>query len=313
MDLAQLSRIANMRRSLILLAIVSAAILGSSGRAQSPRAGGNDVPPTEAERNALLDRVFANQHNDDDALPLFQRVERRQFHGRDTDASSLEDKTVRLLPTGIGLARITIEEHGHPTDPSALRAQMALVEHQLEVAMDAENPQTKRDREKFEHHNHERNELVSELRKAYLFTWQGREVRNGRNVVKFQMDPNPAYQPTSIKTEMFSHAKAAVWVDEKTEHLVRLEVDLITDIPFYGGLAAKVYRGGHMVVEQSEVEPGVWLPYLYQYDFSFRKFIFPSEYHEHVEASHYIRVASPNQALLAIRRELGAAPNSPLP
>jgi hypothetical protein len=302
-----------MRRFVILFAMISVALLGATGRARPQRAGQSDAPPTEAERNAILDRVFANQHIDDDALPLFQRVERRQFHGRDADANSIEDKTVRIVPTGIGSARIALEDHGHPNDPGAVRAQMALVEHQLEVAMDDSNPQTKRDREKFEHRNHERNELVSELRKAYIFAWQGREVRNGRPVVKFHMEPNPSYQPTSTKTEMFSHAKATVWVDEHTSHVVRLEVELISDIPFYGGLAAKVYRGGKMVIEQSEVEPGVWLPSLYQYDFSFRKFIFPSEYHERVEASHYVRVGSPKEALLAIRRELSAPTSNPLP
>lgn len=307
-----------MRRSFTIIAIICAGLIGAPGRTQSQRTAPNNaspanVPPSDAERNALLDRVFANQHSDDAALPCFQRIEHRRFHGRDADPNSLEDRTVRILPTGIGSARITLEEHGHPEEVSAIRAQMALVEHQLEMAMDASNPQTKRDREKFEHRNHERAELVSELRKAYTFTWQGREVRNGRTLVIFHMDPNPAYQATSTKTELFSHAKATVWVDEATAHVARLEVDLISDIPFYGGLAAKIYRGGHMVIEQAEVEPGVWLPTLYQYDFSYRKFIFPSEYHERTEASHYLRVSSPNEALLAIRRELGAPPNSPLP
>src|SRR5271155_770948 len=123
-----------MRRFLVLFAIISAALLGASDRARPQRAGQSDAPPTEAERNALLDRVFANQHSDDDALPLFQRVERRQFHGRDAEPNSVEDKTVRIVPTGIGSARIALEDHGHPADPSAVRAQMALVEHQLEAA-----------------------------------------------------------------------------------------------------------------------------------------------------------------------------------
>jgi hypothetical protein len=302
-----------MRRFLVFFAIISSALALAPGRARPQRVGVNDVPPTDSELNALLDRVFANQHTDDEALPLFQRIERRQFHGRDTAASSIEDKTVRIVPTGVGSARINLEDHGHPVDPDAIRTQMALVEHQLEIAMDASNPQTKRDREKFEHRNHDRNEVVSELRKAYLFTWQGREVRNGRRLAKIRMDPNPSYQATSRESELLRHATATIWVDENAAQVARLEAVLNSDIPFYGGLAAKVYRGGTMEFEQSEVEPGIWLPSVYQYDFTWRKFIFPAESHERTEASHYIRVGSPDQALVAIRRELSTSPKSPLP
>jgi hypothetical protein len=301
-----------MRRFLVFVAIAFAALAGGSGRANPQRGGENTAPLTDSQLSALLDRAMNNQHADDEALPLFQRTEHRQFRGRDTDAGSMEDKTFRIVPTGVGSARITLEDHGHPADSSAIRAQMALVEHQLEVAMDASNPITKRDREKFEHRNHERNDLVSEARKAYLFTWQGREVRSGRTLVKIRMDPNPAYHASSTKSEIFSHTTATVWVDENTAHIVRLEAELTSDIPFYGGLAAKVYRGGRIVLEQSEVESGVWLPSLYQYDFTWRKFIFPAEYHERIEATHYVRVGSPNEALLAIRRELNSTQNSPL-
>src|SRR5580704_6413438 len=134
MNLASHSRNANMRRSIILLAIIFAGFVGAPGRVQPQRTPSNSIPPasnppSDAEVNALLDRVFANQHSDDEALPFFQRIERRQFHGHDTDASALEDRTVRLVPTGIGSARIILEDHGHPTDAAAIRAQMALVEH----------------------------------------------------------------------------------------------------------------------------------------------------------------------------------------
>ena len=102
------------------------------------------------------------------------------------------------------------------------------------------------------------------------------------------------------------HATATAWVDEKAAQLVRLEAVLMTDISFIAGIGGKVYRDGQAVIEQSEVEPGVWLPRLYQYDYTVRKFVFTSEVHERVEASHYQRIGNAAQALTEIRREISA-------
>jgi hypothetical protein len=296
-----------MRSSLLIAAIAGAALLVMNSGSQAKQTQ-KDVPLTEFDRNKLLDRVFANQHADDDALPLFQRTERRRFRGRETENIYTDDRTVKIVPTGIGSARITLEDHGHPAQQSEIRSQTAMVEHQLEQSMDASNPQTARDRAKYEHRNHERNDLVSEVRKAFLFTWEGWEVRDGRTLARFHLEPNPAYHATSRESELFSHAVATVWIDEKAGQVARLEGELTTDIPFYGGLAAKVYRGGKFSLEQVEVEPGIWLPVAQQYDFNWRKVFFPAEFHERIDDSRYIRVGTPEQELASIRRELSAKP-----
>jgi len=301
-----------MRRPLILLATVLTALAVAPGRARPGRLQGaaqphNDASPTDAERKVLIERTLANQNSNDEALQVFQRVEHRVIHERDMSSAAGEDRTVRIIPTGAGSARITLAEHGHPADASAIQAQMVATEHLLEAAADSSNSQTKRDREKIEKRNKDRKDLVGSIHDAFIFNWVGREVRDGRTLSKFHLDPDPKYQPTSLKTEFLKHATATAWVDEKSAQLVRLEAVLTTDISFVGGIAGKVYRDGRAVIEQSEVEPGVWLPRLYQYDFTVRKFLFTSEVHERVEASHYQRIGTAQQALTAIRREISAA------
>lgn len=296
-----------MRRPLILLVTLLAALAVASGHAR-PRTESQlrtENPPTEAERKSLIDRTLANQNTDDEALQIFQRVERHVVHEHDINAAG-EDRTVRIIPTGAGSARILLAEHGHPSDAAAIQTQMIATEHLLEAAADSSNPQTKRDREKIEKRNKDRKELVNSIHEAYIFTWMGREVRNGRTLSKFHLDPDPKYKATSIRTEFLKHATATAWVDEKSAQLVRLEAVLMTDISFIAGIGGKVYRDGQAVIEQSEVEPGVWLPHLYQYDFTVRKFVFTSEVHERVEASHYQRIGNAAEALTAIRKEISA-------
>jgi hypothetical protein len=300
-----------MSRPLIILATLMTAFAVASQPARSVSVPMGDQvrtenPPTEAERKSLIERTLANQNTDDEALQIFQRVERHVVHEHDINAAAGEDRTIRIIPTGAGSARILLAEHGHASDPTTIQTQMVATEHLLEAAADSSNPQTKRDREKIEKRNKDRKELVNSIHEAYIFTWMGREVREGRTLSKFHLDPDPKYKPTSIRTEFLKHATATAWVDEKSAQLVRLEAVLMTDISFIAGIGGKVYRDGHALIEQSEVEPGVWLPHLYQYDFTVRKFVFTSEVHERVEASHYQRIGSAAEALAVIRKEISA-------
>jgi hypothetical protein len=295
-----------MPRMLMLFLILLTALAVASGYAL-PRTENQlrtENPPTEAERKSLIARALENQNIDDEALQIFERVERHVVHDRDMNATAGEDRTIRIIPTGAGSARILLVDHGQASDSEAIHTQMMATEHLLEAAADSSNPQTKRDREKIEKRNKDRKELVNSIHEAYIFTWMGREVRDGRTLSKFHLDPDPKYQPTSLRTEFLKHATATAWVDEKSVQLVRLEAVLTTDISFVAGIAGKVYRDGHALIEQSEVAPGVWLPSLYQYDFTVRKFLFTSEVHERVEASHYQRIGTAAEALAAIKREI---------
>jgi hypothetical protein len=151
--------------------------------------------------------------------------------------------------------------------------------------------------------------------------WAGRETRpdpsgpNGsRTLAKILLEPNPSYVPTSRFATAFQHVHATLWVDESQAQFARLESEITSDIPFAGGIAGKVYRGGHIVLEQSEVAPGVWLPTLYTYDVDGRKFVFAFGVHERTEITRYRRVGPPSHSIEIIRAELNnLSAESPAP
>jgi hypothetical protein len=252
----------------------------------------------------LIDRLFANQHSDDAALVLFQRIERQQVRGHALDANPSEDKTFRVVPTGTGSWRVLIEDHGRPLPAADYQTQMANLEHALELINAPRNSDMLRAREKFNARMKSRSDIIAAMRDGFTFTWLGRESRNGRTLAKFRLDPNPKFKPTSRETELFLHVSATIWADEVTAQVVRIEAELTSDFAVGGGVLGKVYRGSRMTLEQAEVAPGIWLPSVYQYDFTGRKFLFGFEIHERTEASRYERIGPPNEALAFIRREL---------
>jgi hypothetical protein len=92
-------------------------------------------------------------------------------------------------------------------------------------------------------------------------------------------------------------------VDEWSAQLIRADAQLTDDVSWGGGLIARLFRGGQFTFEQREVEPNLWMPSRYAYDFEGRKFLFALSIHERMEYTEYVRVGPPEEAVAVIRRE----------
>ncbi len=287
-----------------LVLILSALAPGVSGPGQAASGGERSV--SQEEVRALVERVIANQHRNDTALEEYERLEHRVVRKSATDKRAEEDKTFRVVPTGTGTLRLVVKDWGQPVALELYRQQLRDWEQALTQTLTAKDADQKRRVEKWVKRTKERAEMVDAVKDALRATSMVREDRGGRTLVKLELVPNPAYKPTSRSTELFAHVRATAWIDESAAQLVRIEAEIIRDISFGGGILGKVYRGGRFVMEQQEAAPGVWLPTLYAYDFSGRKFLFGFEVHELTEVSHYRHVGPPKEALVAARKELSA-------
>ncbi|HVA94407.1 MAG TPA: hypothetical protein VNI36_05825 [Candidatus Dormibacteraeota bacterium] len=269
---------------------------------------GNPVP-TAAQIRSLFVRVIENQHRNDQALQEYERVERVITY-TDANAHIVSEHTDRVLFSGTGTMKIRISENGSPVSPQVLRDEMQEAVRALNLALHPDE-HFRQDLAKYQRRRRERAELLDEAMKAFRATWVGRETRrdpyapNGsRTLTKFLLDPDPNYTPNSRFGTVFQHVHAVIWVDENQEQIARAEGNITSDISFFAGIAGKIYHGGHFVMEQSEVSPGVWLPTLYIYNVDGRKFLFGFGVHERTEISHYRRVGPPSQAIEILRKEL---------
>jgi hypothetical protein len=260
-------------------------------------------PPTEEQIRSLIARSVANQHRNDKALEEFERTEHVVTHKAGEHSETVSDRTDRLVPFGAGPIKLLTTENGSPVSRDLYRRELQFAVTALENAVHP-NDRYRQDLVKFEKHQRDRAELVDDASRAFRMKWAGRETRSGRTLAKFLLEPDPNYKPTNRFGGAFEHAHAALWVDESEGQFARLEGDITSDITFVGGIAGKIYHGGHFVLEQSEVAPGVWLPTLYTYDVDGRKFVFGFGVHERTEVTRYRRVGPPTQAIELIRSEL---------
>lgn len=299
----------------ILIAALVPAILAPTPEPQSAAlsraavpfdssADSSDQPPSDEELRARSERVIVNQHNDDMALDLYERIERHLDRTAGANPNTIEDRTYRVVPTGSGTLKILLKAEGKRTDPAEYRRQLQTLQSMLEMMARPNDPKGAAAREKYEKRQRERRQFVEATKDAFVPKWIGRETYNGRLCDVVELNPNPKFHARSMFQSALAHVSAKIWVDHAADQLVRGEARVTSDVSFGAGILGKLYRGGVVSMEQVEVAPGVWLPTRYQYDFAGRKFLFPFEEHQLIEVSRYRRVGPPQEALAIVREEL---------
>jgi hypothetical protein len=286
----------------LLVLALSVTLLTAKSRGQSSTVGAN-LAPTDEQLQSLIARLIENQHRNDRAIEEYERIEHVVVRRDRENSEIVSERTERLLPSGTGTIHMQTAQSTPPVSPEVRRRQLQYAVSALDLFLHP-NERVRQDVAKAEKRRRDRADLVDAMAKAFRITWAGRETRGSQTLAKLILDPDPNFKPTSRLSAAFEHVHAVLWVDESLAQAARLEIEITSDITFGGGIVAKVYHGGHFVMEQSESAPGVWLPTIYIYDVDGRKFLLGFNAHEKTEVTHYRHLGPPSQSIEIIRSEL---------
>src|SRR5712692_6756237 len=291
-----------LKRAFILLALLSLA-LAANAAAQSVVP--DSTPTIGPAKPDLFIRIIANQKRGEAALDLYERIERIETRKNSGDPTPAATKIARVIPSGTGMFRIPVGDDGKPGDSAAYRADLEKLARSLALLVNDAGSQ--RDAlEKYTKKRKDRLDLIEATRTAFLFTFVAREPRGDRMVSKYSMRPNPAFKPTTRFSSVYTKVRGFVWIDETSGELARISGDVTDDISI-GLFLGKVYKGSHFMQERYEYLPGLWLTSFSQYDFDGRKLFSGFSLHERTFYSNYRYIGPPQEALVAIRQELGHA------
>lgn len=253
----------------------------------------------------MLQRVIANEKKDEEALEVYERIERLETRKNANDPAPTSIKVTRVIPSGTGMDKIPVDSDGKPPNGEAYRARLEALEHALTLIV--ENNRGQRDSvARYAKKRKDRADIINAARNAFFFTLVDREQREGRTLAKYEMTPNPAFRPTSRLITILTKVHGYLWIDEDAGELARIEGEITSDIPI-GIFLGKIYKGSHFIEERYEIHPGLWEPRLSEYDFDGRKLFSGFAVHERASYSHYRYIGPPKEALEAIRKELGRA------
>jgi hypothetical protein len=288
----------------VWLPIASSSARRMADSARDPQKYGQ--PLSAAEMRARAEKLMANQHADDQALELYERIERHVDRSGDAPDRIVDDKTYRVVPTGAGTQKILLRDGDKPVDPATYNREMRALAEVLRTLADPNDSKARAALAKRQKRERDRAEFVDAMKEAFLSKWLSADTRNGRECDVVELDPNPDFHPHSMFQNALSHVTAKIWVDHESNQLVWGEAHVMSDISIGGGILGKVYRGSRIAMGQEEVAPGIWLPTHYQYDFTGRKFVFAFQEHQTIEVSHYHRVGPPKEALAIVEGELAS-------
>jgi hypothetical protein len=263
----------------------------------------SSAPTMGADPSSLFERIIANQKKDEGALDVYERIERVETRKNPSDPSPTSVRLSRVIPSGTGMTKIPVGPDRQPTDAAAYRASLTGLEHALALIVN-DNRSQHDALEKYAKRRKDRIDLINATRNAFLFRFVAHEQRDGLELSKYEMSPNPSFKPTTRFTSIFPKVHGFVWVDENSLELARIEGDVTDDISI-GLFLGKIYKGSHFMQERYEVQPGLWLPSFSQYDFDGRKLFSGFSIHERTLYSNYRYIGPPKEALETIRKELG--------
>jgi hypothetical protein len=98
---------------------------------------------------------------------------------------------------------------------------------------------------------------IADALKGSLLTNPRRERFKGIDVIVFDYEPNPAFNPQTRNEKLFALCNGAVWVDAKTKQVVRLDAVLTKSI---GNFIGKAKQGASFSIENELVNNEIWLP-----------------------------------------------------
>lgn len=253
-------------------------------------------PPGATEKldvEELLREVGRNQDEID------KRVSEYAFTQTETDKElsskgELKKQTVKVyeiypLPNREAVQKL-ISENGVPLSPEKAAKEDRRVQEEFTKA--------ERDREKDERQAAKRrlerekkaNEgtEISPFLRACEFVSPRREQWAGRDTIVFDFRPKPGYKPKNREESLIAKLVGVVWIDPVDKQVIRLEARLAEGFKIAGGLVASLKPGAALVIEQTRMDQGVWLPRFAHVNLSVKVLLFGGgDYNKTIEWSNY--------------------------
>ena len=129
---------------------------------------------------------------------------------------------------------------------------------------------------------------ISQFLKIHEFVSPRRERFRDRDAVVFDFRPRPGFKPSNRQEDLISKLVGVVWIDPADKQVMRLEARLAEGFKMGGGLLVNLRPGAAVVMEQTRMVEGIWLPRLAQVNLSVKVLLFGGgDYNQTIEWSDY--------------------------
>jgi hypothetical protein len=242
---------------------------------------------------ALLREVERNQDE------LENRVAEYAFKQTETDREindkgELKKETVKVyevfpLPNREPVQKL-ISENGVPLSAERAAKEDRRVQEEFLKAERERDKDEKRVAQRRAEEEKKRQEgtEISPFLKVCEFVSPRRELLAGRETIVFDFRPRPGFRPKSREESLIAKLIGVVWIDPIDKQVIRLEARLAEGFKMAAGLLVSLKPGAAVVIEQTRMAQGVWLPRFAQLNLSVKVLLFGGgDYNKTIQWSDY--------------------------
>ena len=256
--------------------------------------------PPEATESLDVAALFREVARNQDEIE--NRVAEYAFKQTETDREisakgELKKETIKVyevfpLPNREPVQKL-ISENGVPLSAErAAKEDRRVHEEFLKAEREKEKDEKKvaerrAEREKKRKEDKEGTEISPFLR-ACEFVSPRREMFAGRETIVFDFRPRPGFRPKSREESLVAKLVGVMWIDPVDKQVIRMEARLAEGFKMVGGLLVSLKPGAALVIEQTRMVQGVWLPRFAQINLSVKVLLFGGgDWNKTIEWSDY--------------------------
>jgi hypothetical protein len=222
----------------------------------------NGAPTLDEEQiRELIRRAAERDIENDKQQRNYTYIERDEEHrlSGDGKVKSRESRTVEIMDLyGHRVRRVIAKDDKPLSDKDAARE-----EEKIQRVIDMGKNESDEDRRKrLEKEDKEREEgraFVKEIADAYNFRLVDTQIVDGHSTHVIDADPRPGFEPHQKNAKFLPKFRFRVWIDEKDEEWIKLDIQCI-DTVSVGLFLASIHKGSNIQIEQTEVNNEIWLP-----------------------------------------------------
>jgi hypothetical protein len=182
----------------------------------------------------------------------------RHFDGHDQVTSDHREGWEIFVLDGLPFTRM-LERDGKPLPPDEQRKQKEKLDRETAKLESQSAEEKQRRAAAFEKSRRHDRAFLLEIPDAFDFHLDGSEQVDGQDVWVVSGVPKPGYHAKSREGAALSKMKGKMWIEKADYQWVRLEAETTGTISI-GLFLARMNPGAKLVVEQTRVSDGVWLP-----------------------------------------------------
>ncbi|HET9526195.1 MAG TPA: hypothetical protein VFO99_08515 [Pyrinomonadaceae bacterium] len=253
-------------------------------------------PPAATEKLDIAELWREVNRNQDE---IEKRVSEYAFTQTETDRvidskGQLKKQTVKIYEVYPLLNREPVKklisENGVPLSPDkSAREDRRVQEEFAKAERDREKDEKKVAQRRAERDKKEKEGTeISPFLKVCEFVSPRREQWDGRETIVFDFRPKQGFRPKSREESLIAKLVGVVWIDPIDKQIIRLEARLAEGFKIGGGLVASLKPGAAVVIEQTRMTQGVWLPRFAHVNLSVKVLLFAGgDYNQTIEWSDY--------------------------